>query len=902
MSVLNRLNNFTEAECISMMDTMLTATVVLLTQEYIELHTPTILNAKLTKVRIATGTKVYKADKTFALLGTWNQINAAFELLNHWQEWPDHEPDSATQDHNIRQMLCECEHIKYLKLPVTDEKFSHNGEFDRSEELLIDAINAAGVCHCSTIIHAVQELEKQTETLFLKHNSRQKDKTIQVTRIKQVTENMKKNVNGTMVNFTCDSSNNPSYTNFETTNSVITDGNINIKVQSLNSKKMFKTNLLKRKVCVKQKFPAKRRFKAVSETVKDICRFEDDTNLQNLTEQNSHQCAGDQENNSTITVCIKANNSNDLEIKKPRRKPGDKGYWSRVKIENYNEAHQCKICSVVLKSRKRYMEHKRRIHLKEFCCEVCLRGFGYPTDLHRHKCLGRPNKEIKSTGGRPRKASCVEPQSFSCQACDYVGSSKQRLNSHIQRLHKPELSCEQCDKKFGFHRDLQRHKEHGHSKSVFVCDRCSGIYKCQYTFKAHLKTHDDGYIKPMFMCDICSKQFTTKYVLQAHIKAEHFGIKKSYLCTVCGKHFSQRNSFKQHQNAHNGIKPYICELCDKAFTYHKSLKEHQFMHDTIRRFHCQLCDKAFRQRTTLQIHMKVHKTIKDHICPTCGKGFSQKQALDRHERIHTGVKPYKCLSCQRDFGDASTVKRHMFALHKKTYANWKEDVVCSKSKKTDYYVFGSSGQNRTYSNDKCACILKLGHPTSDDSVFKIKLKSVMKHEDIMPVVCRSKCEQTSLEIAHSDSCLTSAKVESHCSKLHYYNNISSVEEHVHSLQCLKSGTIIAASQYQPTLQQQQTNTLTDVVTLNDNSNCVMNFSALTIHSQTQLLLDSTNTHDGQPTLLQPDNILQTSTTVPITTVSDWQKIEQTGSTLQISADMPLNYTIVLPTTQFSSDL
>ena len=383
---------------------------------------------------------------------------------------------------------------------------------------------------------------------------------------------------------------------------------------------------------------------------------------------------------------------------------------------------KCSKCDVVLRSRKRLNEHLKRIHLKQFKCIICEKQFGYPTDLHRHKCSGKRKYEQDGSVKQQTKKAQV-PELLPCKECTYMATSKKRYNEHMKRKHKLTHKCDACDKCFGFSKDLSRHKENVHAEPSHFCDKCSSFYKSKAVYEHHMKTHEEGYVKPSFSCQICHRSFTTKYVLSLHIKSEHLGIKKTWLCSHCGKKFRQLNSYKMHMNVHQGIKPYVCDLCGKSFAYDKSLKEHKHMHDTVRKFQCRICLKTYRQRTTLQIHMKIHKTTKDFVCKTCGRGFNQKQSLERHERIHTGIKPYTCILCQRKFGDSSTIRRHMLGIHKKSSDNWRDDIVTAARPKSDHYIEGGPGYNTCYTKKGSAFISKY-HTKNSETYQRLSQTSV----------------------------------------------------------------------------------------------------------------------------------------------------------------------------------
>lgn len=302
-------------------------------------------------------------------------------------------------------------------------------------------------------------------------------------------------------------------------------------------------------------------------------------------------------------------------------------------------------------------------------------------------------KNVKTRKKSRKKRIPNADGTFSCDECAYVGKGKTHLREHIKRQHGIRFKCDQCDRSFGYNKDLKRHQRTVHVAAEYFCEECNRFYKSKRVFDDHNKRHQTGYVKPSHDCKLCDKTFSTKYVLATHIKAEHLGMKRSFLCPTCGRSFTQKNSYRQHANVHAGIRPYVCDICGKSFTYEKSLREHKFLHDKIRRFQCEVCEKTFLQSTSLRIHMKVHQEVRDYMCTSCGKGFTQKQALMRHERIHSGDKPFSCSLCEKTFSDYSIIRRHMILIHKKDPKKWQEDIVSHVKKKQDYYIDGGPGHH-----------------------------------------------------------------------------------------------------------------------------------------------------------------------------------------------------------------
>jgi hypothetical protein len=121
---------------------------------------------------------------------------------------------------------------------------------------------------------------------------------------------------------------------------------------------------------------------------------------------------------------------------------------------------------------------------------------------------------------------------FRCDSCAYESGNKQRLESHVNRVHlqvRP-FRCPQCDKEFLTNENLIHH--------------CKNI---------HANPEDVVY----YRCDWPECQFTTRY----------------------------RSSLTVHRLQHLGIKEFVCQWpgCAHAFYTNKDLRKHRVCHTTTYR-------------------------------------------------------------------------------------------------------------------------------------------------------------------------------------------------------------------------------------------------------------------------------------------------------------------------------
>lgn len=778
------------------MDVLFTDTSVLLNEDFVKSIAKENLECKLEKLRLVCDTRYINVDNTYALCGKWEHVDAAFQILAHWQEQQDHEPSINVLKSGTVVNLCNCKAVRNVFGPKCINKQTE------SESRTLDDDNT---------LH--KNWDELISCLIKEKNQTESEDVSKIKKIKRLRKIKRK---------------------VPTANCIDEDGKhslaSNLHQPDLSANEDEASKELKSNCC-----------KDSVEGTNNVLDIYPEVDLDDAVKQNDLQLDDLKENEK-----VKEKSS---EENVHKQTVGDKRYWSRVKRTDGDVAHQCTKCDVVLKSRKRYLEHLRRIHIKEYRCEVCNKGFGYPTDLKRHTCR-KTDGSKKTLKKKSVKKSTV---SFSCAECNYVTTSNSRLQNHVTRTHSLNYKCDQCDKKFGFSAELEKHKYNMHTEKLFFCDQCAKCYKNKQGFDAHLKTHGSNYVKPSFVCDMCSKSFTTSYSLAMHVKSEHFGVKKVYLCQICGKKFSQRNSYRQHCNAHNGIKPYKCNKCDKEFVYHKSLKEHQFMHDNIRRFRCTICDKAFRQRTVLHIHMKTHKAEKDHRCSVCGRGFSQKQAMERHERIHSGVRPYTCQLCKKSFGDTSTIRRHMMALHKKTEMNWRDNVASAMKKKSDHYVFGGSGQNRTYKSNT-----KQQESAENDVPYS---------QNVSDAVPKTQASLTDTSFVVINSGLNSAQGSKINNVVNGTANLTGQNLASHPQIQLSTLYAITANHQQPLQQNPDNGTTIPSIQLKNNLQQVFDFSNMTLVATKlpQTLINKADNNENIQQQLQGDNgnMIQAAALLPV---------------------------------------
>ncbi|CAH1118701.1 unnamed protein product [Phaedon cochleariae] len=309
--------------------------------------------------------------------------------------------------------------------------------------------------------------------------------------------------------------------------------------------------------------------------------------------------------------------------------------------------------------------------------------------------------------------------SLVCNSCNAFLTTKGKLKLHqkscakflgrvqdrheIERKATNKYSCEKCDLKFDYIKDVIAHSTIVHSmneKAVkpYSCDICSCRFTCFSNYSQHKKYHNGtrdhicslcgktfitkgdlmahDYIhqnRRNYKCTICEKAFNTNKNLRTHnlvVHTDHTLWKHE--CSICHKRFPLKGNFDQHMKRHSGDKQYVCHICEKSFVSRSELKRHVSLHTNIRAFSCEYCNQEYKTLRTLNIHLKRSHSIGDvklplkerkYVCHICPSQFYNKHKLTRHLYGHSGLKPFSCDSCDKKFTDKSYLSHHLQVSH-----------------------------------------------------------------------------------------------------------------------------------------------------------------------------------------------------------------------------------------------
>ncbi|XP_060571892.1 gastrula zinc finger protein XlCGF57.1-like [Ruditapes philippinarum] len=127
---------------------------------------------------------------------------------------------------------------------------------------------------------------------------------------------------------------------------------------------------------------------------------------------------------------------------------------------------QCELCNKMFKSKGNWKLHMKTIHSESgmFTCSKCLQGV----------CPDIPKRSeyFKISVGVP--------------TLTYVLPAHDRLNT----ANKPEFTCPECGKMFGYKNSLKVHMDSIHvQEKRFVCPTCNKGFRRKHHLQGHMITH-----------------------------------------------------------------------------------------------------------------------------------------------------------------------------------------------------------------------------------------------------------------------------------------------------------------------------------------------------------------------------------------------------------------------------
>ncbi|CAH0602500.1 unnamed protein product [Chrysodeixis includens] len=341
------------------------------------------------------------------------------------------------------------------------------------------------------------------------------------------------------------------------------------------------------------------------------------------------------------------------------------------------------LSSVEVQEERDAMAKKENYLKLPFKCEDCIIGFDHEVTLKNH--IENRHKKKKN--------------SFQCEICKTVLSSKHSYNDHINR-HGRRLECAICGRRYNHIQSALQHYNEKHADGtpvkVYTCKLCGFTTPLNRTYRYHLDKHKEKqeckicgntFVSSsglkvhmytvhkqstrVFACDACDKTYRVRSGLRAHTRAAHTHTRA--FCVECRTCYNTTQGLAHHMATHSrhvgeSDKRFICDECGAKFVKKCDLQVHiNWEHLKIMKHRCTKCSKVFKSNSALTRHVNfVHlkkRPPRNKICDYCGRAFTTQTMLKFHIRTHTGERPLQCTHCPATFAHSAALYTHNKLLH-----------------------------------------------------------------------------------------------------------------------------------------------------------------------------------------------------------------------------------------------
>ena len=294
---------------------------------------------------------------------------------------------------------------------------------------------------------------------------------------------------------------------------------------------------------------------------------------------------------------------------------------------------QCDLCSFQAQKTEDIQSHKLSVH----------------SDLRPWKCNHpgcRYESKLKKTLQRHERLHESDPllrKPFACafKGCDYRGSHKLALNSHVKNRHTPGR------------------------KREFPCTLCSS----RFYHKSNLHSHIRNHVKEKkFECNLCKYKTHRGSILREHVRNMHE--RRTVTCSFPGCNFSTniKSSLSRHMKRHSP----------------NPAARHAIS--------CTFAGCEYRAETPywLKVHIRIQHNpnrVKEFCCRLCPKAFYDSSTLNYHVRcVHLKENFYRCKKCSYTSGSLFQLKRHDGKMHEKSFGMF--GFICERC---DYRSVSKAG-------------------------------------------------------------------------------------------------------------------------------------------------------------------------------------------------------------------
>jgi hypothetical protein len=177
------------------------------------------------------------------------------------------------------------------------------------------------------------------------------------------------------------------------------------------------------------------------------------------------------------------------------------------------------------------------------------------------------------------------------------GERQQGEESPKQTGEVCKYTCQWCQEKFKYLRDLKRHRLELHS-----CKFCKKILKTQEEFENHLMEEHSSKDE----CQFCLRKFVCTNALRTHLKIHTNLPHKLHLCMKCKQKFAS----VKDKTKHTCLK-YRCFYCNNRFGNESDLEVHVLKdHPNSKILKCNSCSKFFPNIDAVKKHIKLKHKVK----------------------------------------------------------------------------------------------------------------------------------------------------------------------------------------------------------------------------------------------------------------------------------------------------
>lgn len=333
-----------------------------------------------------------------------------------------------------------------------------------------------------------------------------------------------------------------------------------------------------------------------------------------------------------------------------------------------------------------------------------------------------------------------------CPVCSKTFLRAAAMRRHLEihsAIRDLRYKCDNCDKRFRDHYDMNRHNMRVHEKEETSsngkeeesadpstsemaenknCLLCGKYFARRVDMERHMRSHSEE--RP-YKCAYCEKKFKNPYVLKRHQREicksreqkrprrrdaprsspqppAAGASAEGKVCPICSRILPCTADIAKHLRSHSEERPFVCVTCEKGFKYKDTLKKHQIIHghEGIREEQSKSVEEILAEADTQNgdeggsnadaaadtcaeaapVPKVSKKALKT--CPVCSRVFDNVKTLNRHVQCHTDDRPYHCVHCKKRFKHMHGLKRHqIYAIcHKKIARfSWKKELRAGPS-------------------------------------------------------------------------------------------------------------------------------------------------------------------------------------------------------------------------------